>query len=242
MASLRESLVFHVSLRFLLIYSPPLPFHLYWQIFFRFHRFICSQQISESPLQLSSPFLSTCSTSSTSSREGSSRLERWSQKIVSRQDSSQVSSFLSLSYFMDGRPERASIGLSQSSAARSTSREYPKLGLSSLLARSQILTRLFCFSILSNHYSGLFLLFQSILTYLPMSYQRYAASILAGNDFFRSTIAASFPLFGEQYYSKLGIGKGNTILAAITALMIPILWLLKKKGAYLRARSKYATN
>lgn len=36
---------------------------------------------------------------------------------------------------------------------------------------------------------GLFLLFQSILTYLPMSYMTVAASVLASNDLIRSIIA-----------------------------------------------------
>lgn len=40
---------------------------------------------------------------------------------------------------------------------------------------------------------GIYLLFQSALIYLPMSYPEYAASVLAGNDFFRSTAAAAFP-------------------------------------------------
>lgn len=40
---------------------------------------------------------------------------------------------------------------------------------------------------------GLFLLFQCLLVYLPSSYPKYAASILAGNDLFRSTVAGCFP-------------------------------------------------
>ena len=40
---------------------------------------------------------------------------------------------------------------------------------------------------------GLYLLFQSALVYLPVSYPHYVASILAGNDFFRSSVAAAFP-------------------------------------------------
>lgn len=40
---------------------------------------------------------------------------------------------------------------------------------------------------------GIYLLFQSALVYLPVSYPHYVASILAGNDFFRSSVAAAFP-------------------------------------------------
>lgn len=40
---------------------------------------------------------------------------------------------------------------------------------------------------------GLYLLFQSAMMYLPISYPKYTASIFAGNTFFRSSIAAAFP-------------------------------------------------
>ncbi len=53
---------------------------------------------------------------------------------------------------------------------------------------------------------GVFLLFQSILVYLPMSYPKYAASVLAANDLIRSTIAAAFPLFGHAMFKNLGVG------------------------------------
>ena len=89
---------------------------------------------------------------------------------------------------------------------------------------------------------GIFLLFQSGLVYLPLSYQRYAASVLAGNDFFRSSIASAFPLFGRAYFKSLGIGGGSSMLAGVALLMIPVLYLLMKKGAKLRAMSKYATS
>lgn len=88
---------------------------------------------------------------------------------------------------------------------------------------------------------GIYLLFQSALVYLPISYPEYAASILAGNDFFRSTFASAFPLFGRAFFHKLGLGGGSSFLAGIAILMIPALWVLMRKGAELRARSKFAT-
>lgn len=33
-------------------------------------------------------------------------------------------------------------------------------------------------------------------SYLPDCYPRYVASVLAGNDFFRSMLGASFPIYG----------------------------------------------
>lgn len=88
---------------------------------------------------------------------------------------------------------------------------------------------------------GLYILFQCALIYLPVSYPKYAASVLAGNDFFRSTIASVFPLLGRPFFHQLGLGWGSTLLAGLAILMIPALYALIKNGAKLRARSKYAT-
>jgi len=57
------------------------------------------------------------------------------------------------------------------------------------------------------------------------SYPRYAASILAGNDLFRSTFASVFPLFGTKYFNALTIGGGSTLLAGISILMMPLLYV-----------------
>lgn len=45
---------------------------------------------------------------------------------------------------------------------------------------------------------GMFLLFNSILNYLPDAYPEYVASVLAGNDLMRSAFGAGFPLFGKR--------------------------------------------
>lgn len=87
---------------------------------------------------------------------------------------------------------------------------------------------------------GIFLLFQSALVYLPVSYPSYVASILAGNDFFRSSVAASFPLFGRAFFNNVGIGAGSSLLAGLAITMIPALWALMRWGKRLRAMSKYA--
>ncbi|KAK4704006.1 MFS transporter, DHA1 family, multidrug resistance protein, partial [Phenoliferia sp. Uapishka_3] len=86
---------------------------------------------------------------------------------------------------------------------------------------------------------GIFLIFQSILLYVGMGYPRHAASIYAGNDLFRSTFASFFPLFGRALFTKLGLGGGSSLLAGLSILMIPLLYLIMKRGAGLRARSKW---
>lgn len=55
---------------------------------------------------------------------------------------------------------------------------------------------------------GAFLLFNSVLNYLGDAYPEYAASVLAGNDFMRSSFGAGFPLFCfrnvQESRSRLG--------------------------------------
>ncbi|KAJ7484655.1 major facilitator superfamily domain-containing protein [Mycena latifolia] len=87
---------------------------------------------------------------------------------------------------------------------------------------------------------GIFLNFQSILMYITSAYPAYAASVLAGNDLFRSTIASVFPLFGRAFFTNLGLGPGSALLAGISFLLMPVFWLLLKYGHVLRQRSKYA--
>ncbi|KAJ7286871.1 major facilitator superfamily domain-containing protein [Mycena rebaudengoi] len=87
---------------------------------------------------------------------------------------------------------------------------------------------------------GIFLNFQSILVYITSAYPAYGASVLAGNDFFRSAIASVFPLFGRAFFMNLGLGPGSALLAGISFLLMPVFWLLLKYGHVLRQRSKYA--
>lgn len=94
----------------------------------------------------------------------------------------------------------------------------------------------------SLYLPGIYLIFQGAIVYLPMSYQKHAASILAGNALLRGAVGAAFPLFGRSLFETLTIGGGSSLLAGLSALMIPPLFLLYKHGAKLRQRSKFATN
>lgn len=87
---------------------------------------------------------------------------------------------------------------------------------------------------------GTFLLFQSVLNYLPDAYQTNAASVLAGNDFIRSIFGAGFPIFADIMYRALGIGWASSVLGFIAVCMIPIPFVLYKYGAKIREKSKYA--
>ena len=75
---------------------------------------------------------------------------------------------------------------------------------------------------------GAFLLFNSVLNYLGDAYPEYAASVLAGNDFMRSSFGAGFPLFAAAMYNKLGVDWASSTLAFLSVAFIPIPFLLLK--------------
>jgi len=88
---------------------------------------------------------------------------------------------------------------------------------------------------------GAFLLFNSILNYLPDAYPEYAASVLAGNDLMRSSFGAGFPLFASAMYHNLGVGWASSLLAFLSIAFIPIPFILYKYGETLRKKhSKHA--
>lgn len=81
---------------------------------------------------------------------------------------------------------------------------------------------------------GAFLLFNSILNYLPDAYPEYAASVLAGNDLMRSSFGAGFPLFASAMYHNLGVDWASSTLGFLAIAFIPIPFVLYKYGATLR--------
>ncbi|KAK9460688.1 major facilitator superfamily domain-containing protein [Lipomyces oligophaga] len=86
---------------------------------------------------------------------------------------------------------------------------------------------------------GLMFLLTSIFTYLVESYKLYAASVLAANNFMRSSFAAAFPLFGIQMYNKLTYPWASALLGFILVGMIPAPFLFFKYGKVLRGRSRF---
>ncbi|ODQ50367.1 MFS general substrate transporter [Saitoella complicata NRRL Y-17804] len=87
---------------------------------------------------------------------------------------------------------------------------------------------------------GAFLLFQCVINYLGDAYPKYAASVYAGNDFFRAAFGAGFPLIATPLFANLGIGWGCSLLGFISVGMIPIPFVLYRYGGWLRKKSKYA--
>lgn len=86
---------------------------------------------------------------------------------------------------------------------------------------------------------GFFAIFQSALNYLVDVFGTYGASAIAANTFLRSVLSASFPLFIDQLYHRLGIGWATSCFAFFATLLIPIPFLLYSYGPFLRRRDKY---
>lgn len=59
-----------------------------------------------------------------------------------------------------------------------------------------------------------------VLAYVPMSYPQYAASLFAGNDFFRSLFAFGSVLFSRSMYIDIGVGKGLSLLGGLSVMGI----------------------
>ncbi|KAH6866593.1 multidrug transporter [Alternaria rosae] len=88
--------------------------------------------------------------------------------------------------------------------------------------------------------TSVYIIFQAVFSYVPMSYPQYAASLFAGNDFCRSAFAFGSVLFSRPMYLKLGIGKGISLLGGLSVMGIIGMYLIWVYGARLRARSKFA--
>ncbi|KAF2200847.1 benomyl/methotrexate resistance protein [Delitschia confertaspora ATCC 74209] len=87
---------------------------------------------------------------------------------------------------------------------------------------------------------GIFILLQCIFLYLALSYPQYAASLFAGNDFLRSSLAAGAIHFSRPLFGNLGVGKGVSLLAGLTTGCCVGIFVLYFYGAKLRAKSRFA--
>lgn len=90
--------------------------------------------------------------------------------------------------------------------------------------------------------ASVFVVLQCVFVYVPLSYPQYAASIFAGNDFFRSALACGSILFARPLFINVGIHKGVTVLAGLSTMGVIGMFVLYYQGAKLRSRSKFAQN
>ena len=90
--------------------------------------------------------------------------------------------------------------------------------------------------------ASVFVVMQCIFVYVPLSYPQYAASLFAGNDFFRSALACGSIMFARPLFLNLGVDKGVTLLACLSTLGVMGIFVLYFQGSNLRARSKFAVS
>ncbi|RFU25459.1 hypothetical protein B7463_g10889, partial [Scytalidium lignicola] len=88
--------------------------------------------------------------------------------------------------------------------------------------------------------TGTVYVFQSVFLYIPLSYPKYAASLFAGNDISRASMAAGSVLYAHPLFVNLGVGKGVSTLGGLSVIGIIGTFLIYWFGAGLRARSKFA--
>ena len=86
---------------------------------------------------------------------------------------------------------------------------------------------------------GVFIIFQVVFIYLALSYPQYAASLFAGNDVARSSIAAGAIHFAHPLFNNLGIGRGTSLLAGCTVMGVIGIFILYFYGGWLRSRSRF---
>ncbi|KAI0409576.1 major facilitator superfamily transporter [Xylaria palmicola] len=90
--------------------------------------------------------------------------------------------------------------------------------------------------------AAVFVVFQCIFVYVALSYPKYAASLFAGNDFFRSALAFAAVLFAPPLFGDLGVARGNSLLGGLSIVGIVGIWTLYIFGARLRSLSKFAVS
>jgi DHA1 family multidrug resistance protein-like MFS transporter len=85
-----------------------------------------------------------------------------------------------------------------------------------------------------------FVVMQAVFIYVPLSYPKYAASLFAANDFFRSALACGSVLFAHPLFHNLGVARGTSLLGGLSVIGIIGIWLLYFYGGKLRTLSKFA--
>jgi len=74
--------------------------------------------------------------------------------------------------------------------------------------------------------------------YLVHAYGIHSASAIAASKVLQSIGGSVLPLAGEPMYNHLGLGWGNSVLAFIALVFVPVPWLFFIYGERLRAWSR----
>ncbi|KAH7311276.1 major facilitator superfamily domain-containing protein [Stachybotrys elegans] len=83
---------------------------------------------------------------------------------------------------------------------------------------------------------GIIVVYMAITLYLIDTFTIYAASALAANTVIRSIAGALLPLAGLPMFNNLGLGWGNSLLAFIALLLVPVAFILMRYSEALREK------
>ncbi|ORY59322.1 major facilitator superfamily transporter [Pseudomassariella vexata] len=89
---------------------------------------------------------------------------------------------------------------------------------------------------------GIIGIFLAAYMYIIDSYEIYSASALTFVALTRYVAAGGMTVVGLPFYKNMGVHYTLTILGSISAVLVPIPYLLYKWGYLLRRRSKYAVS
>ncbi|KAI9148163.1 Ferric/cupric reductase transmembrane component B [Paramyrothecium foliicola] len=78
---------------------------------------------------------------------------------------------------------------------------------------------------------GIIIVYMSVTLYLIETFTIYAASALATNTAIRSIAGAALPLAGLPMFDALGLGWGNSLLAFIGLLLVPVAFVWVRYAA-----------
>ncbi|KAK7734328.1 hypothetical protein SLS57_000020 [Botryosphaeria dothidea] len=81
---------------------------------------------------------------------------------------------------------------------------------------------------------GLLACMMCVQTYLVDAYTKYAASAMAANAVLRSVFGALLPLAGLDMYDALGLGWGNSLLAFLALVLVPVPMIFRTFGERIR--------
>lgn len=71
------------------------------------------------------------------------------------------------------------------------------------------------------------------------AFHPYSAAAMAAASLLRSITGCLLPLFGDRLFIDLGYGRGATLLAGVSVLVLPMPWILFRYGERLRERFKF---
>ena len=87
---------------------------------------------------------------------------------------------------------------------------------------------------------GILCVFITSYQYIIDVYNSYAASALASITLIRYLASGGMVVVSIPFYENEGVAYTLTILACISALMVPVPYLFYRYGPWIRAKSKYA--